>query len=110
MPLSEKVRVEVFLPDSSDPIYKDLLEKLSDEFSYAFGGCTITSSAGKYNSLSGVIMPDKINILFTDIPCLWNNDRLPIERYVESLRKSVKKALAQEEALLVVVYPVYHFA
>jgi hypothetical protein len=55
-------------------------------------------------------MPDKIHILFTDIPCLWNNDRLPIERYFENVRKAVKKALAAEEAILVVVYPVYHFA
>jgi hypothetical protein len=98
------------LPDSSDPVYQDLLKELSEEFSYTFGGCTITSSSGKYHSLSGVIMPDKIHILFTDIPCLWNNDRLPIERYVENVRKAVKKALAAEEAILVVVYPVYHFA
>ena len=65
MPLSEKVRIELFIPDLPDPIYGRLVEELGDELSYAFGGCTVTSTQGKYRSTSGFILPDKINILFT---------------------------------------------
>ncbi len=35
MPLSEKVRIELFIPDLPDPIYFNLLERLGDELSYA---------------------------------------------------------------------------
>ena len=109
MPLSEKVRVEIFIPDSPDSRYGKLLDSLGDELSYTFGGCTVLPCAGKFHSYAGSIILDKINLLFTDIPCLWNTDRLAIERYVESLRRAAKKALTQEEAILIVVYPVYHF-
>ena len=66
MPLSEKVRIELFIPDLPDPIYFNLLERLGDELSYAFRGCTVVPASGKYRSESELIMSDKINILFTD--------------------------------------------
>ena len=68
MPLLEKVRIELFIPDLPDPIYARLLEEFGNELSYAFGGCTVISTQGKYRSTAGSILPDKINILFTDTP------------------------------------------
>lgn len=50
MPLLEKVRIELFIPDLPDPIYGRLVEELGDELSYAFGGCTVTPTQGKYRS------------------------------------------------------------
>jgi hypothetical protein len=41
LPLSEKARIEVYLPDLPKPAYEDLLESLDQEFTYTFGGCTI---------------------------------------------------------------------
>ena len=41
MPLFEKARVEVYLPDLPKPAYQELLEALDREFTYTFGGCTI---------------------------------------------------------------------
>jgi hypothetical protein len=108
LPLSEKVRIEIFIPDLLDPIYGRLLEELGDELSYSFGGCTTTPSLGKYRSAAGWILPDKIQILFTDTPFQWNKDRKVIERYANELRDVVRRALEQEEAVLIVVYPVYH--
>lgn len=75
MPLSEKVRIEIFIPDLPDPIYNSLLEELADELSYAFGGCTVSHTSGKYRSDSGVILPDNVNLLFTDTPFDWGKDR-----------------------------------
>ena len=48
MPLLAKVRIELFIPDLPDPIYGRLLEELGDELSYAFGGCTVTPTQGKW--------------------------------------------------------------
>ena len=53
------------------------------------------------------ILPDKINILFTDTPFYWDKDRLLIERYARGLRQVVQQALGNEEAILIAVYPVY---
>lgn len=96
------------MPDLPDPIYGRLLEELGDELSYAFGGCTVTSTQGKYRSTTGFILPNKINILFTDTPFYWNKDRLLIEQYAGSLRQVVQQVLSSEEAILIAVYPVYH--
>ena len=109
MPLSEKIRIELFIPDLPDPVYDDLLQEIGDELSYAFGGCTVVPTQGKYRSISGSILPDKINILFTDTPFVWDKDRLLIERYAAGLRQVVKGVLRSEEAVLVVVYSVCHF-
>lgn len=34
MPLSEKARIEVYLPDLPTPAYRDLLDALDQEFTY----------------------------------------------------------------------------
>ncbi len=69
MPLSEKARIEVYLPDSPRPAYQDLLAALEAEFSYTFGGCTtIRGLEGNYLSLAGAIVRDRINLVYTDTP------------------------------------------
>jgi hypothetical protein len=108
LPLSEKVRIEIFIPDLPDPIYNRILEEFSDELSYAFGGCTITSSSGKYRSASGIILPDRINILFTDTPFEWEKDQSVITQYAEELHDIIQRALAGEEAILITVNSIYH--
>ncbi len=108
MPLSEKVRIEIFIPDLPDQTYSSILENLGNELTAAFGGCTVILSVGKYRTIDGVILPDKINILFSDTPFHWGRDRLIIEQYSERLRLSVKRSLQEEESILVSIYPVYH--
>ena len=108
MPLSEKVRIEVFIPDLPDPVYGRMLDELGNELSYAFGGCTVVMTSGKYRSSDGAILPDKVNLLFSDTPFLWKRDRLIIEQYAERVRSAVQGALAGEESILAAFYPVYH--
>lgn len=108
MPLSEKVRIELFIPDLPDPIYFNLLERLGDELSYAFGGCTVIPALGKYRSESGLILPDKINILFTDTAFDWEEDQEVIGRYAVELQDAVSRAIKNEEAILVAAYEVTH--
>ena len=108
MPLSERVRIEIFIPDLPDPVYSSILEGLGNELTYAYGGCTIVSTNGKYRSSDGSIFPDKVSILVCDTSFLWQRDRLTIELYAERIRTVVQQVLAQEEAILIAVYPVYH--
>jgi hypothetical protein len=108
LPLLEKIRIELFIPDLPGPIYSRLLAERGDELSYAFSGCTVTPTQGKYRSTAGSILPDKINILFTDTPFYGEKDRLLLEQYTTALRQVVQRVLSNEEAMLIVVYPVYH--
>ena len=108
MPLSEKVRIEIFIPDPPDIAYRDLLEELATELSYAFGGCTEVPASGKYRSFDGLLFSDKINILFSDAPLLWERDRLALGQYVDWVRRAAQRALEREEVVLISVYPVCH--
>ena len=108
MPLSEKVRIELFIPDLPDPIYFNLLESLGDELAYAFGGCTVVPALGKYRSQSGPILPDKINLLFADTSFDWEKDQDIIEHYASELQDAVSRALKNEETILVAAYRVVH--
>jgi len=108
LPLFEKVRIEVFIPDLPDPAYACLLDELGDELSYAFGGCSILPAGGKYRSKSGVILPDQITILFTDAPFDWVSDQPVLQEYAVRVQTAVRRALPNEEAILICVYPVSH--
>ena len=108
MPLSEKVRIEIFIPNLRDPVYGGILDKLGNELTYAFGGSTVLEASGKYRSSTGSILPDTVHLLFSDTPFVWVRDRLLIQTYAERIRTVVKRALSREESILVVAYPVTH--
>ena len=108
MPLSEKVRIEVYVPDLPKPSYRDLLEAFDQEFTYTFGGCTIIHGLdGSYLSRAGLKMQDKINIIYTDIPLALEPNFERVSRYCNNLTKAAYEAL-EEEAVLVAVFNVYH--
>jgi hypothetical protein len=55
LPLLERARVEVYLPDLPSEVYQNLLEALDQEFTFAFGGCTINRGLnGSYLSRAGI--------------------------------------------------------
>lgn len=108
MPLSEKVRIEIFIPDLPEHSYGSILDQLGNELTYAFGGCTILEASGKYLSSENQILSNRVNLLFSDTAFSWARDRLTIELYAERLRLVVQRALSQEESILVAIHPVYH--
>lgn len=59
MPLSENVRIEIFIPDPDDSDNRGLLDELAIERSYTFGGCTEFAAAGKYRSFAAQFSPTK---------------------------------------------------
>lgn len=69
MPLSEKARIEVYLPDLPRPAYQNLLAALGQEFTYTFGGCTtVRGLEGNYLCKLGLQIRDRINLVYTDTP------------------------------------------
>jgi len=108
LPLSEKVRIETYLPDVNRPAFSELLATLEQEFTYAFGGCSVIRGVdGNFLSRTGVIIHDRINILFSDMSGSIAGDFKMISEYADAVREAALHALG-EEAILVVVYSVYH--
>jgi hypothetical protein len=108
LPLSEKARIEVYLPDLPRQAYQDLLDALDQEFTYTFGGCTILRGLdGSYLCRLGLMVHDRIHIVYTDTPFAFEENFARISRYADELRDAALAAL-DEEAVLVVVSKVYH--
>jgi hypothetical protein len=108
LPLSEKARIEVYLPDVSRAEYQDLLVELQQEFTYTFGGCTtVRGLEGNYLSRGGHVIRDRVNLVYTDTPFTIGGNFELISRYADRLREAAFDAL-DEEAVLITVYPVHH--
>jgi len=108
LPLLERVRVEVYLPDPHLPEYENLLRLLAQEFTYAFGGCSIVRGLeGSYLSIRGNLMSDQINLIYSDAPLALSLDFALVVRYARELKRVVMDALA-EEAVLITVEQIYH--
>jgi len=108
LPLSEKARIEVFLPDLPKRSYQELLQALNREFTYTFGGATILRGLdGSYLSRAGTMVGDRINVVFTDTPLAFDAHFESLSRYCDEVRNAAFEAL-EEEAVLIVVMEVYH--
>ena len=104
MPLSEKIRVGVYIPDAPDSPYRELLDSLNREFTYTFGGCSIIRGLeGSYLSISGLEIPDHVNVIYTDADLSLRDQADVVSRYAERLKVAVGGALP-EEAVLVAVH------
>ena len=103
MPLSEKTRVEVYLPDLPIPAYQKLLEALRREFTHAFGGSTLVRGlSGTYLSRLSLIVEDRVNLLYADAGLDFEADADLIGRYSEALQRAAYRALEEEEVLIAV--------
>ena len=108
MPLFEKTRIEVYLPDLPLPAYQRLLEALRREFTHAFGGSTpVRDLAGTYLSRLGLTVEDRVNLLYADAALDFEADAELVGQYVDVLRRAAYRAL-DEEAILVAIYRVRH--
>jgi hypothetical protein len=108
LPLSEKARVEVYLPDFPKASYIELLTPLRREFTYTFGGCTIVGGLeGSYLSHAGLHVQDRINLIYTDTPYAFEANLGIISAYADELRAAAFAAL-EEDAILVAVMKTYH--
>ena len=108
MPLFEKARIEVYLPDLPRAAYQDLLNTLTREFTYTFGGCTmIRGLDGSYLSEAGLHIQDRINLIYTDTPYAFDANFEIISKYADKLKGAALTAL-EEDAILVAVLKAHH--
>jgi hypothetical protein len=108
LPLLERARVEVYLPDLPRAAYYNLLDELTQEFTYALGGCTIIHGLdGSYLSETGSSIHDRINLIYTDTPYAFGENFEVISAYANKLKAAVNAAL-EEETVLVAILRVYH--
>jgi hypothetical protein len=108
LPLSERARIEVYLPDLPRASYRDLLDGLEREFTYTFGGCTtLRGLDGSYLSRSGVPVRDRINLVYCDTPFEIEEQFTTLSLYAEELLAATVDAL-DEEAVLITVTRVFH--
>jgi hypothetical protein len=108
LPLLERARVEVYVPDLPAPHYRNLLLSFEEEFTYAFGGCTIVRGLdGSYLSSAGVKTPDRINLIYTDVPLALSTNSESAARYADELKRAAFDVL-DEESVLVAVGQIYH--
>jgi len=108
LPLFEKTRIELYLPDVPRPEYHDLLVSLEHEFTYTFGCCSLLRGLdGNYLAKNGQLIRDRVNILYTDIDLIIATEFAQISTYTDALRRIAFRSL-DEEVVLIVVYGVYH--
>jgi hypothetical protein len=108
LPLFAKGRIEVYLPDLLKPSYRNLIQALDEEFTYAFGGCTIIRGLDdSYLSNFGSKIQDRINLIYTDTPFSFQENLELLSNYTDEIRKSAFNAL-EEEVVLIVIWQVYH--
>ena len=108
MPLLERVRVEVYVPDPSQKKYDNLLLSLEEEFTYAFGGCTtVRGLQGSYLSNVGKRVPDRINLIYSDVPLALSTRFDLVADYAERVKRAAIEALTEED-VLISVEQVYH--
>ena len=108
MPLLERVRVEVYLPDPSQQKYDNLLRSLEEEFTYAFGGCTtVRGLRGSYLSNIGELIPDRINLIYSDVPLALSTRFDAVADYAKKVKRAAIEALTEED-VLISVEQVYH--
>jgi hypothetical protein len=106
--LLERARVEVYVPDLPSSHYRNLLQSFEEEFTYAFGGCTIVRGLdGSYLTRTGEKTPDRINLIYSDLPVALSTNFETAARYADQLKETAFDAL-NEEAVLVAIGQVYH--
>jgi hypothetical protein len=108
LPLLERARVEVYVPDLPIPRYHNLLLSIEEEFTYAFGGCTISRGLeGSYLSQSGAKTPDRINLIYTDLPIALSTNFDKAARYADELKNAATEVL-EEESVFVTISQIFH--
>jgi hypothetical protein len=108
LPLFERTRVEVYIPDLPSLEYQNLIRVLEAEFTYAFGGSSVLKGLeGHYLSTTGNYIADRINLIYSDLPIALSTDFVTVAAYVRELKRAATDAL-WEEVVLVSVEQVYH--
>ncbi|MGH9942551.1 MAG: hypothetical protein ACRD9R_09390 [Pyrinomonadaceae bacterium] len=107
MPLSERARIEVYVPDLAISNYRRMLESLEEEFTYTFGGCTVIRGIEGSYARGNLKTRERVNLVYADTAFDFSDNFECVASYADQLKQAASEALA-EEAILVVVQRIYH--
>lgn len=108
MALLERARVAVYVPDLPAPHYRNLLLSFEEEFTYAFGGCNVVRGLeGHYLDRMGNKTPDRIALIYTDLPLALSTNFKTTAQYAAELKQAASEVLS-EETVLVSVGQIFH--
>ncbi len=108
MPLSEKVRIEIYVPDRAEANYQNLLDAFADEFTEAFGGATLLRGfEGRFLSATGEKEVEKMNLVYTDLPLNLTAYQNEIAVYLDEIKEAAHEVL-NEESILVTARTIFH--
>ena len=109
MPLLKRARIEIYLPDKPEPVYRRLQKAFEQEFLQTFGGATVIKNIkGLYlSAAAGKADSDKINLVYTDTPFDFDKHFKALSKYADELRQAALEA-SEEESILIVVHEIYH--
>jgi hypothetical protein len=108
LPLSARARIEIYLPDVPQKIYRNARKAFEREFLETFGGCTVIKGIkGLYLAADGKTDTDKIVLIYTDTPFEFRKNRAALSKYTDELR-DVAFQTTNEESILIVVHEIYH--
>jgi len=62
---------------------------------------------GSYLSISGEVISDRINLIYSDLPIALSTDFAIVARYAGQLKEAATNAL-NEDAILIAVEQIYH--
>ncbi len=108
--LTPRIRVEVYLPQRYEPVYRVCLSWIIEEFTQLRGGCTVHSHVGGYYlSRANEIIDDRVSVVYSDFQMDWDNDsdQAEVLSYCATLKDFLYENLSEEE-ILICAYPVSH--
>jgi hypothetical protein len=108
LPLSSRARIEIYLPDVPQKVYRSARRAFEREFLETFGGCTVIKNIkGLYLSAAEKADTDKIVLIYTDTPFEFRKNRAALSKYTDELREVAFKT-TNEESILIVVHEIFH--
>ena len=108
LPLLKRARIEVYLPDKRERVYRRLGKAIEQEFLFTFGGCTVIRDIkGLYLNSGERRETDKITLIYSDMPFGLSRNMMLISGYADAVREACSEALP-EQSVLVVVQEVMH--
>jgi hypothetical protein len=104
-------RIEGYVPKHLDQdVYAIAYDWLCDESTYTHGGCSaIQGVDGRYRSVTGFMVPDRMTLVWCDLPWRWTvaHERAEAVVYAADLRDYLSALLSQEEVIYIVLAPVF---
>jgi hypothetical protein len=108
LPLLKRARIEVYLPEGRERVYRRLERAIENEFLFTFGGCTVIRGIkGLYLNAGKQREADKITLVYADTPFGLNRNMALIAEYADAVREACTEGLP-EQSVLVVVHEVMH--